>query len=70
MFLFTLKVIQNSNTLAKIVKNENFQQIYFFYSFYVTLSLHTKNYCCRSSGVVCGEYKDKERGGKLTKIDL
>ena len=37
----------------------------FFCSFYVTLSLYilyTKNYGCMStsSGVACGEYKDKE----------
>ena len=67
MFLFTQKGVQNSNTFDKIVKNENFQKKIFFCSFYVTLSLHTKNYGCRSSGVACGEYKDKEGGEKMTK---
>ena len=30
-------------------------------SFYVTLSLHAKKYGCRSNGVACGQYKDKEQ---------
>ena len=60
MFLFTLKVVQNSNTFAKIVKNENFQKKFFFCSFYVIMSLHAKNCACRSNGVACGQYKDKE----------
>ena len=32
----------------------------FFFSFYVTLSLHAKNVDCTSIGVSCGQYKDKE----------
>ena len=58
------KIVKNG---PEIVKNENFQKKIFFCSFYVTLSLHTKNYGCRSSGVACGEYKDKEGGEKMTK---
>ena len=30
------------------------------FSFYVTLSLHAKNFDCTSIGVSCGQYKDKE----------
>ena len=31
-----------------------------FCSFYVTSSLPAKNIDCRSIGVTCGQYKDKE----------
>ena len=43
-----------------------FKKNIFFCSFYVTLSLHAKNYDCTSIGVSCGQYKDKE-GKKLKK---
>ena len=33
---------------------------YFFCSFNVIMSLHAKNCVCRSNGVACGQYKDKE----------
>ena len=42
-----------------MVKNQDFQK-HFFCSFYVLLSLHAKNIFCRSNGVTCGQYKDKE----------
>ena len=32
----------------------------FFCSFYVIMSLHAKHCVCRSNGVACGQYKDKE----------
>ena len=32
----------------------------FFCSIQPTMSLHAKNYVCRSNGVTCGQYKDKE----------
>ena len=32
----------------------------FFGSFYVIMSLHAKNCVCRSNGLACGQYKDKE----------
>ena len=32
----------------------------FFCSFYVIMSLHAKNCVCRSNGLACGQYKDKE----------
>ena len=61
MFLFTQKGVQNSNTFDKIVKNENLQKKnIFFCSFYVIMSLHAKNCACKSNGVACGQYKDKE----------
>ena len=51
------KIVKNC---PQIVKNENFQKKYFFCSFYVIMSLHAKNFVCRSNGVACGQYKDKE----------
>ena len=55
-----IKLIKNIKNGSKIVKNENFQKNIFFCSFYVTLSLHAKNFDCTSAGVSCGQYKDKE----------
>ena len=52
--------MKNLKNGSKIVKNENFQKKIFFCSFYVTLSLHAKNFDCTSIGVSCGQYKDKE----------
>ena len=37
-----------------------FKNFFFFCSFYVIMSLHAKNCACRSNGVACGQYKDKE----------
>ena len=51
------KIVKNG---PQIVKNKNFQKIFFFCFFYVIMSLHAKNCACRSSGVACGQYKDKE----------
>ena len=51
------KIVKNG---PQIVKNKNFQKIFFFCSFYVIMSLHAKNCACRSNGVACGQYKDKE----------
>ena len=31
-----------------------------FCSFYVIMSLHAKKCVCRSNGLACGQYKDKE----------
>ena len=52
--------MKNLKNGSKIVKNENFQKQFLFCSFYVTLSLHAKNFVCTSIGVSCGQYKDKE----------
>ena len=51
------KIVKNG---PQIVKNKNFQKIFFFCSFYVIMSLHAKNCVCRSNGLACGQYKDKE----------
>ena len=51
------KIVKNG---PQIVKNENFQKTFFFCSFYVIMSLHAKNCVCRSNGLACGQYKDKE----------
>ena len=51
------KIVKNG---PQIVKNENFQKNFFFCSFYVIMSLHAKYCVCRSNGVACGQYKDKE----------
>ena len=51
------KIVKNC---PQIVKNENFQKICYSCSFYVIMSLHAKNCVCRSNGVACGQYKDKE----------
>ena len=51
------KIVKNG---PEIVKNENFQKKIFFCSFYVIMSLHAKNCVCRSNGLACGQYKDKE----------
>ena len=44
----------------KSSKMKIFKKNFFFCSFYVTLSLHAKNFDCTSIGVSCGQYKDKE----------
>merc|ERR1712223_964737 len=51
------KIVKNG---PQIVKNKNFQENFFFCFFYVIMSLHAKNCACRSNGVACGQYKDKE----------
>ena len=32
----------------------------FFFFFYAIMSLHAKNCVCRSNGLACGQFKDKE----------
>ena len=32
----------------------------FFGSFYVIMTLYANHFVCRSNGVTCGQYKDKE----------
>ena len=57
--IVTCKLQKRMKKMAlKSSKNEIFQNI--ICSVYVALSLDTKNKGCRSSGVACGEYKDKE----------
>ena len=46
-----------SKMALKSSKMNIFQMVF---SFYVIMSLHAKNCVCRSNGLACGQYKDKE----------
>ena len=50
---------KSSKMALKSSKMKIFKNI-FFCSFYVIMSLHAKNCVCRSNGLACGQYKDKE----------
>lgn len=51
------KIVKNG---PQIVRNENFQNNFFFCSFCVKMSIHAKNCVSRLNGLACGQYIDKE----------